>query len=155
MIGRSPSYLLLYGLLVLGVQNAANAKSRRHLANGGDRDHDDKQARIAEDVKPARAHQPPDFGMGGGAAEIFGRDRQQEEHRGGGERPDDARPYPEHQEVQFELPRDEPLLRADEIEHLDDFAVRRHGAAGGGNDDRDGRHRHEAMIATPTARANR
>ena len=56
----------------------------------------------------------------------------------------------------LELPGDERVGRADEMQHLDDLAVARHRAAGGESDRRRHRHDHEgeeAMARTTTASA--
>ena len=43
----------------------------------------------------------------------------------------------------LELPRDERVRRADEVQHLDDLPIARHGAAGGEPDRRAHRHDHQ------------
>ncbi len=46
---------------------------------------------------------------------------------------------PETEEMTLELAADEAFIGADEMQHLDDLAVRRHGAPRRGDDDGDGR----------------
>ena len=82
------------------------------------------------------ADQAADLGDGHAAAPEqlhHRRHRQEYEHRP--DRADDAGAHAQPQEVALELAGDEAVGGADEVQHLDDLAVGRHGALGGRDDD--------------------
>src|SRR6185503_11236471 len=95
---------------------------------GDDEDHENAE-QIAPEIKLAGAYEPAHFGCRGGfAADEMHDEGEEEENEASAHRADEAGAHAKPHEMALELAADEALVGADEMQHLDDLAVRRHGA---------------------------